>query len=494
MIKTLLVTGKLAEAAVRKVAGRFDADVQVLPVSVALFIAEKTVLESLKKPDLRAYGRIIFPGSARLDLRKIEQILGVQCFKGPRHVSDLEEVLGKGLELSKTEPADLLLLKKGEEDLKEASGIVEQRKEKFKVGNLKVGPGFPPKIIAEIVDAPRLSLEENLARARYYLKSGADIIDVGCISGEDDLQNIPEIIKKLKNELEAPVSIDSLNPDEINAGIDAGADMVLSLDSANMGRVKATEGVAYVVLPGSPSTGAVPKQKLTSLSENLEKAKKLGFRKLVADPILEPPFNTVSSLGSYLKFKEAEPGTALMMGVGNMTELMDADSPGMNALLASAAVELGVSFLLTTENSVKTRNAVSELRRSLDLNFLADFKKALPKDLGIDAFLAKSKTDAYQPQLARAESVRPSSEEFKIDPKGCFHIFVDFKKKRIIAALFRRGYETILEGANAEDISKEIIKRGLVSDLSHANYLGRELAKAEICLKLGKTYRQDEGF
>jgi dihydropteroate synthase len=36
-----------------------------------------------------------------------------------------------------------------------------------------------------------------------------------------------------------------------------------------------------------------------------------------------------------------------------------------------------------------------------------------------------------------------------------------------------------------------IIKKGLVSRVEHAAYLGAELQKAEISLKLGKNYLQD---
>ena len=46
-MKTLLVTGKLAEGRVKRVAEKFDADVAVLPVSVALFMTPKIIFETL---------------------------------------------------------------------------------------------------------------------------------------------------------------------------------------------------------------------------------------------------------------------------------------------------------------------------------------------------------------------------------------------------------------------------------------------------------------
>ena len=47
-------------------------------------------------------------------------------------------------------------------------------------------------------------------------------------------------------------------------------------------------------------------------------------------------------------------------------------------------------------------------------------------------------------------------------------------------------------GRNARDILNTIIERGLVSRLDHAGYLGRELERAEIALRLKKNYVQDE--
>jgi len=494
-MKTLLVTGKLAEPMVKKVAEKFDANVAVLPVSVALFMTPQTIFEHLKAKDLKKYDRIIFPGLIRIDLARLEHILDVQCFKGPRSASDLWEVFEKDLKLSKTEPTDSLFKVEGQKELKKALEEAEKRKEKFRVGNLKIGHGLPPRLLAEVTDSPKLSVEDNLARAQYYLDSGADIIDIGAVAGETNPKKLSEIVKKLKKKLKVPLSIDSLNPDEIDASVKAGADLVLSLDADNMKKVGPNNNVAYVVLPGAPSIGEVSKNKAESVIRNLEEARKLGFENLIADPLLDPPFGISSSLRAYSEFREKYSQTPLLVGVGNVTELMDADSPGINALLASAAIELDVSLLLTTENSIKTRNAVRELKSGIDLNFLAHHKKVLPKDLGMDVLLAKSKRDVYAPEISSKAQVIKAQKSggFEKDIKGCFHILVDHKNKKIIAAHFKDDYDVVFEGGSAEDISKAILEQNLVSDLKHANYLGRELAKAEISLRLGRSYQQDEG-
>lgn len=81
------------------------------------------------------------------------------------------------------------------------------------------------------------------------------------------------------------------------------------------------------------------------------------------------------------------------------------------------------------------------------------------------------------------------------DPEGCFKIMID-RANDLIAALHfstsKRDKPTvIIKGKNAEDVYTKIVEMGLVTRLDHAAYLGSELAKAEIALKIWKEYIQD---
>jgi tetrahydromethanopterin S-methyltransferase subunit A len=49
----------------------------------------------------------------------------------------------------------------------------------------------------------------------------------------------------------------------------------------------------------------------------------------------------------------------------------------------------------------------------------------------------------------------------------------------------------VIEGPNARVLYQAIIARQWVSELSHAAYLGKELAKAELALRYGFKYVQD---
>jgi len=81
---------------------------------------------------------------------------------------------------------------------------------------------------------------------------------------------------------------------------------------------------------------------------------------------------------------------------------------------------------------------------------------------------------------------------YTLDPVGVFKIRVNHKLECIEALYIGRKGRILIRGRSARAIQHEILERGLVSQLSHAMYLGRELAKAEIALQLGKNYVQEK--
>jgi dihydropteroate synthase len=80
-------------------------------------------------------------------------------------------------------------------------------------------------------------------------------------------------------------------------------------------------------------------------------------------------------------------------------------------------------------------------------------------------------------------------EIFTPDPQGNFVIGI---KDGLIYARHDTG--TTIQGDSAEMILNAIFELELVSSTAHAGYLGRELKQAEIALKLGRSYAQDDTF
>jgi dihydropteroate synthase len=89
---------------------------------------------------------------------------------------------------------------------------------------------------------------------------------------------------------------------------------------------------------------------------------------------------------------------------------------------------------------------------------------------------------------------RRKKESILFDPKGCFKILVDRKNKKLVAMHYipgKKDPEILIKGKTAKEIARTAIDLHLISKLDHAIYLGSELEKAEIALKIGRGYVQD---
>ena len=74
-----------------------------------------------------------------------------------------------------------------------------------------------------------------------------------------------------------------------------------------------------------------------------------------------------------------------------VTELIDADSIGINAILTSIIMDIGIEFILSTEASSKTRGSISEIRKAIFMNLLAKLLNKPPKDLSENLLVIKKK-------------------------------------------------------------------------------------------------------
>ncbi len=480
-MKVLLLTGRLAAQDVRKAveSSRSQADVQVLDIDIAAFITP----DHIRKIAPRGYDLIMIPGLITADFSEVERELGIPVRLGPKHAADITDVLDSidDLELSREIPACALLSERLSQRAEEALLRIEMGSQPaLVIRGIKIGGGSRMKVLAEIVDATRMNARELEERIHYYESQGADMIDLG-LPLDAEADEVRRVVSIARNASELPMSIDTLRPDLILAGLEAGADMILSIDGTNMRYVADAlkeRDVPAVVIPG-------PER---SLDENVRDALDMGLR-VIADPVLSPPLGGLAdSIARYLDFARSHPEIPLFFGVGNVTELIDADSHGVNALLASIAEELGAAILFTPEYSHKAKGSVRELRTAADMMALARDRRSPPKDLGRDLLVLKEKRPRSEisPPPELEVIAAKESESFTFDPAGSFRI--GLLEKEIIAVHDR----VVIKGRTAREILQTAIDLGLVSRLDHAAYLGRELEKAEIALKLGRCYMQDE--
>jgi dihydropteroate synthase-like protein len=161
----------------------------------------------------------------------------------------------------------------------------------------------------------------------------------------------------------------------------------------------------------------------------------------------------------------------------------------MNALLAGIAAEVGASVIFTCEHSDKTKGSVCEMRRATEMMVLAK-DRPYPKDLGIDLLILKEKRCRREPPLEynSAQPAHPMPDEITYDPKGNFRIGID--DDWIVAVVNKKA----IRGRRWQDVLHTILLQGDVSLLDHAGYLGRELYKAELAIRYGRSFEQDGEF
>ncbi len=280
--------------------------------------------------------------------------------------------------------------------------------------------------------------------------------------------DLGEVVRRLRRD-GFRVSVDSFDPGEIAAAVEAGAELVLSVNGSNLDAARglAGTGVRVVVIPDFG-------EGLDTLERNIAALERWGVALLV-DPIIEPiGFGFMASLERYAEMHRRRPELEQLMGVGNITELTSADTTGVNALLIAICEEVGVRAVLTTEVIPWARGSVREIDVARRLMHHAVRHRTLPK--GVDDRLLTVK----DPRILEYDEAELRALHGAVtDPN--FRIFTD----RDTITVF--NHEIFVRGTDPQ----EIFDRLGVDEATHAFYLGRELMKARLAITLGKTYRQE---
>ena len=425
----MFVTGRLArprlEAVLAAMAPTFTYEILDIGVKVAALMTEPILINRLPRP--LSASRVILPGRCRADLDRLSVAFGTRFERGPDEVKDLPAFFGK-----RGGPPDL-----SRHDLR---------------------------IFAEIVDASALSLDALLARARALQASGADVIDLGCLP-DTPFPHLEDAVRLLRAEGLA-VSVDSADADELRRGAAAGADYLLSLTEHTLDLAGASRPVLIPATHGD----------LDSLIRAEGEARQRGLAPIL-DPILDPiHFGFADSLARYRELRSRLPEAEMMMGTGNLTELTEADSAGVTALLLGICSELRISNALTVHVSPHTRRTVEEHDSARRLMFAAKADHSLPKGYGGALLQIHDRAPFPNTSVeiaAAAAAVKDDNFRIEVAVDG-LHVFS------------RKGHWTALDAFSLFD------KLGVERDGAHAFYLGAELQKAQIAFSLGKRYVQDE--
>jgi dihydropteroate synthase-like protein len=431
MSRYLFVTGKLAAQALagvlEKMAPDFDYELAVLPISVAALMDTHFVAKQLA--GAAGSDVVMLPGLCQGDLAPVADKVGAQVVRGPKDLKEIPTFFGRPRQLE---------------------GYGEYR----------------AKILAEIVDAYELTLEQVLARADYFRASGADIIDLGCpVKG--NFPRVGEAVASLKA-AGFTVSLDTFNSDDILEADRAGVDYLLSVNSRNLELARRLS-CRVVVIPDFD-------QGIESLERNVAQLDAWGVPYII-DPILNPiGFGFAESLHRFYETRRRHPQAEMLLGLGNLVELTDADSTGINAVMAGVIAELGIEYVLATEVISWARGAVRELDLARRLMHYACTHRVLPKHLDESLITIKDPPhEHYTEAELRAMQAQVRDRNFRI--------FTDDE------AIYVFNNKLFIKDTDPRAIFAQL---GVEENASHAFYLGRELQKAALAVRLGKRYMQEE--
>lgn len=428
----VFLTGRLAQRNLEKVLhgmepAPFTWEVREIGLQVAGLMTADMIRRRVEAP-VRA-DRILVPGRCRGDLDELSRHYGIPVERGPEELKDIPRHFNRAARAVDLSRHDTL-------------------------------------IFAEIVDAARLDIDAIVARAHALRTDGADVIDLGCLPATP-FDHLEDAVRALKGE-GFRVSVDSLDLAELRRGAGAGADYLLSLTPDHLWLADETDAIP-VLIPREPGDEA-------SLHGAVEHLLKRG-RPFLADAILDPiPYGLLASLCRYQRLRERFPGIDIMMGVGNVTELTEADTSGINAVLFGIGAELGIAAVLTTQVSGHARRAVKEADVARRVMYAARETHSLPKGLSDDLMTVHAKRpfpDSPAEIAEIAAAVRDPNFRVQVSEQG-LHVYN------------RDGHHI------ARDPFEFWPRLGLQDDGGHAFYMGVELARAEIAWSLGKRYMQDQ--
>jgi dihydropteroate synthase len=423
---------------VREVAGELrqrlglDAQVAVLNIQVAALMSVEWIARKLDPALAVGCARVLLPGHCKGDLADLSAKLGVPVERGPKEIFELPAHLGA--------------------QRRAAQGYGEHRIQ----------------IIAEINHAADLPLEQIVAQGQSLREQGADVIDLGCDPQTDRpaWRGVGDAVRALRD-AGLSVSVDSFHVEEIAAACRAGAQLVLSVNSQNRDAA-ADWGAEVVVIPDDPHT-------LGGLDETIAHLQSRGVP-LRVDPVLEPiGLGFADSLARYVAVRRRYPDLALMMGVGNLSEMTEVDSAGVNALLIGFCEELNIASVLTTQVINWARTSVAEIDVARRLMHHAVRRRTVPKHVDRRLVMLRDpRLRELGPQALADLQRRLTDRNIRL-----------FAERGQIHAMNKDVY-----AADADPFA--VFEKLGIDEPGHAFYLGFEMAKALIALTLGKNYVQDQ--
>ena len=248
-----------------------------------------------------------------------------------------------------------------------------------------------------------LDPEAALAQALRLVEEGADILDLGAestrpgalpITDREELERLLPALKRVRQEVSIPISIDTISPKVATACLEAGADIIndvsgLKRSGPDMAKVVKKFGAGLVLMHsrGTPATmqsltsyGDLVTDVMSELRESIQIATDEGIERerIVVDPglgfakTLEQNLEIMKSLGAFHGLKlPVMLGPSRKSFIGQVTGRDTGEREFGTAACVAAAVANGIQIvrvhdvkamrdvILTTEAIGRPRSIIS---------------------------------------------------------------------------------------------------------------------------------------
>jgi len=213
----------------------------------------------------------------------------------------------------------------------------------------------------------------------------------------------------------------------------------------------------------------------------------IGIDKIVKNVISNPAIQFLVVAGQESKGHQTGQTLLMLAKNGVDTQQRIIGSPGKGPFLRNVSAadvdtfrqQVQVINMIGCQDVAKINTVVAEL--------------AQQADDGCDCGSCDCDTPAVPVSNVDTVYATEPDTAVKLDKAGYF-VIVPLPEKNIINVehyAYNNTLLRVIEGSTARELYKTIITNGWVSELSHAAYLGRELAKAELANEYNFKYIQD---
>ncbi len=477
MKKVLIITSRTAYPMVldnvkkikKQLGKEYDINVKDLPIDVIALATREFLEHHLRKLDVSSYDYVIVPGTVKHDLRQLSEKIGVRVIKSPSRISLLKTMFLIGLEkFSPSVSGDEVIGNNLAILLDKAYSYYAKTSKGIKVGDLVIPYNPPPFIIGFYLDHKWMGkwikkyVEKYKPHILYIPSKSYELVEQYIDLDKFLLAIPPDLAKKEYLGNKAKI-LYGLSPSQIRDYIDSGYVLQVNINNPmEIQRIIEKWGESARIIYNLVFHGI----NKTNLVETLYKIR--FYDKVVVSTWI----------------------TAI-------SSAFDVDSHSLHAFLIELFREAGISLVIVAEFEEKLFWSLREVSISKDLITLSSYLGSEPRDLGLDMLYVKDKEyydiDLGEPdKVIIAEEVINNTYKYDLDPLGIFKIKVNHRDGYIETIYIGRKGRILIKGKSEETIRRIILKEKLVSSMSHAFYLGKELGKAEEALRIGKNYEQEK--